>query len=43
MFGGSTMWGTGVRDEYTIPSLVGELLSRQGYHVKSLILGNPAM
>lgn len=39
MFGGSTMWGTGVRDEYTIPSLVGELLSRQGYHVEILNFG----
>lgn len=39
MFGGSTMWGTGVRDPYTLPSLVGELLSRQGYHVEILNFG----
>lgn len=27
MFGGSTMWGEGVRDQYTIPSLVAQDLS----------------
>lgn len=27
MFGGSTMWGAGARDEYTIPSLVSKLLN----------------
>ena len=29
-FGGSTMWGLGVRDEYTIPSLVSQELAKQG-------------
>jgi len=29
MFGGSTMWGTGVRDEYTIPSFLGEELGKK--------------
>jgi lysophospholipase L1-like esterase len=39
MFGGSTMWGTGVRDEYTIPSLLGSYLSRNGYHVEVINFG----
>ncbi len=30
MFGGSTMWGTGSRDAYTIPSQVAAALSSQG-------------
>jgi hypothetical protein len=30
MFGGSTMWGTGARDEFTIPSLVARDLERSG-------------
>lgn len=30
MFGGSTMWGTGVRDAYTIPSLVARELRNLG-------------
>jgi lysophospholipase L1-like esterase len=30
--GGSTLWGTGVRDEYTIPSLTGEMLSQKGFY-----------
>ncbi len=29
MFGGSTLWGTGARDEFTIPSLVSKRLGRQ--------------
>lgn len=29
-FGGSTMWGSGVRDAYTLPSLVGSELSKAG-------------
>lgn len=29
-FGGSTMWGSGVRDAYTLPSLVGSELSKSG-------------
>ena len=30
MFGGSTLWGTGVRDGFTIPSLVARDLQRNG-------------
>jgi lysophospholipase L1-like esterase len=30
MFGGSTMWGSGARDEYTIPSVVARELERKG-------------
>lgn len=29
-FGGSTMWGSGVRDAYTLPSLIGSELSKAG-------------
>ena len=32
-FGGSTMWGSGVRDKFTIPSLTGAALSKQGHFV----------
>jgi lysophospholipase L1-like esterase len=32
MFGGSTMWGSGVRDEFTIASLVGSGLAKHGFH-----------
>lgn len=39
MFGGSTMWGSGVRDEYTIPSLLGSYLNRKGYHVEVINFG----
>ena len=30
MFGGSTLWGTGARDEFTIPSIVARELERKG-------------
>lgn len=30
MFGGSTMWGTGARNDYTIPSLVAKGLAEKG-------------
>ncbi len=30
MFGGSTMWGSGARDEFTIPSILARELDRQG-------------
>jgi lysophospholipase L1-like esterase len=30
MFGGSTMWGTGARDEFTIPSILARELARRG-------------
>jgi lysophospholipase L1-like esterase len=33
MFGGSTMWGNGVRDEDTIPSLLSEYLCYKGVNV----------
>lgn len=39
MFGGSTMWGSGVRDEYTIPSLLGAYLSNKGYLVEVINFG----
>lgn len=39
MFGGSTMWGSGVRDEYTIPSLLGSYLSKEGYYVEVINFG----
>ena len=34
MPGGSSLWGFGVRDDQTIPSLVARLLSEQGYRVE---------
>ena len=34
MFGGSTMWGTGVPDEYTISSLLSGLLHEKGFSVE---------
>jgi lysophospholipase L1-like esterase len=33
-FGGSTMWGSGARDEYTIPSDLSRILSQQGFNVE---------
>src|SRR5581483_8285302 len=33
-FGGSTLWGHGARDEYTIPSIVSRLLSEKGHAVE---------
>lgn len=33
-FGGSTMWGSGVRDKYTIPSLVGNELTNKKFSVE---------
>lgn len=33
MFGGSTMWGSGARDRFTIPSIVSQILSEQGMYV----------
>ena len=32
VFGGSTIWGTGVRDEYTVPSCLSKILNQHGYH-----------
>jgi lysophospholipase L1-like esterase len=34
MFGGSTMWGSDVKDEFTIPSLVGSGLAKQSIHAE---------
>ncbi len=34
MFGGSTMWGTGVRDAFTIPALVASELQRDGVNAE---------
>ena len=31
MFGGSTIWGTGARDEYTIPSFVSKMLDERSH------------
>jgi len=31
VFGGSTIWGWGARDEYTIPSYLAQLLDKHGY------------
>lgn len=39
MFGGSTMWGSGVRDNNTIPSLLGSYLSKQGYYIEVINFG----
>jgi lysophospholipase L1-like esterase len=33
VFGGSALWGTGVRDEYTIPSLISKKLNSQNQEV----------
>lgn len=40
-FGGSTIWGTGVRDAYTIPSLSGNELIRQGFNPEIKNFGEP--
>src|SRR4030042_2677597 len=34
MFGGSTLWGTGARDAYTIPSLLSKYLAKKGMNTK---------
>ncbi|OQX76588.1 MAG: hypothetical protein B6D61_08585 [Bacteroidetes bacterium 4484_249] len=39
MFGGSTMWGTGVRDKQTIASQLGRLLSENGHNVDIVNFG----
>lgn len=39
MFGGSTMWGEGVRNEHTIPSLVSRELSEMGFAVEVVNFG----
>lgn len=32
VFGGSTIWGIGVRDEYTVPSCLSKILNQHGYN-----------
>ena len=39
MFGGSTMWGTGVRDEATIPSLLSTYLCEHNVHAEVINFG----
>jgi lysophospholipase L1-like esterase len=39
MFGGSTMWGTGVRDDFTIPSVVAKELQQKGVAAKVVNFG----
>jgi hypothetical protein len=39
MFGGSTMWGTGSRDAYTIPSQVSAALHRRSVHANIVNFG----
>ena len=34
MFGGSTLWGTGARDAYTIPSLLSKYLAKKGMNTE---------
>lgn len=34
VFGGSAVWGSGVRDAFTLPSLIGQQLSDEGYAVE---------
>ena len=43
MFGGSTMWGSGVKDEFTIPSLVGSGLAKQSIHAEVTNFGESGM
>lgn len=39
MFGGSTMWGTGARDAYTIPSRLASVLHHQGVRANVVNFG----
>lgn len=39
MFGGSTLWGTGVRDEHTIPSLLARKLAAHGLRAEVVNFG----
>ena len=39
MFGGSTMWGNGARDDYTIPSFVSHYLNEKGVEAKIINCG----
>lgn len=42
MFGASTSWGEGARDEYTIPSFLSKLLHTSGYNFTVTNYGQPA-
>jgi hypothetical protein len=42
MFGGSTMWGEGVRDQFTLPSLVGQDLAARHVQAKITNFGEVA-
>lgn len=42
MFGGSTTWGYGVRDDFTIPSHLSRILSEQGFNVEVTNFGELA-
>ncbi len=39
MFGGSALWGTGARDEFTIPSLVGSELNKRSLNAEVVNFG----
>ncbi len=38
-FGGSTAWGEGARDDYTIPSHMARILHEEGYHARVVNYG----
>jgi len=42
MFGGSTMWGAGARDNHTIPSFISKYLQKDGYQFKVVNYGESA-
>lgn len=42
IFGGSTLWGIGARDEYTIPSHLSKLLAGDGYNFRVYNYGEGA-
>jgi len=42
MFGGSTMWGTGARDDYTIPSILSKTLNKNNYNFEVFNYGESA-
>ncbi|MBI2876887.1 MAG: hypothetical protein HYY20_08400 [Candidatus Tectomicrobia bacterium] len=41
-FGGSTMWGTGARDDYTIPSYLARLAEQEGLRLEAQNFGEMA-
>ncbi len=38
-FGGSTMWGTGARDDFTIPSIIAKRLAKNGINTQIINFG----